>query len=56
MSSNCHTKSVLFTEEGECVYIQNFKRLRKTSFIIYGDNEWALVPSTDNIDFGKKYH
>ena len=53
-----HTKSVLLAEEGEYVNFQNFKRLAKAPFIIHGNFEYVLRPSTDNIDFGpniKKY-
>ena len=47
-----YTKSVLLPEENEYVDFQNFKRLIKTPFIIYGDFKCALIPSLDNIDFG----
>ena len=46
-----HTKLVLLSEEGEYIDFQNFKRLAKTLFIIYGDFQCVLIPSTDNIDF-----
>ena len=45
-----HTKSDLLPEENECVNFQNFKRLAKSSFLIYGDFECVLIRSTDNID------
>ena len=35
----------------DTVDFQNFKRLIKTPFIIYGNFECVLVPSTNNIDF-----
>ena len=47
-----HTKSVLLPEENKYVNFQNFERLTKASFIIYGDFECVLIPSTDNIDIG----
>ena len=53
-----NTKSVLFPEESQYVNFQNFKRLIKAAFIIYGDSEWFLIPSTNKIDFApntKKY-
>ena len=54
-----HTKPVLLPEENVSVNFQNFKRLTKAPFIIYGDFECVLIPSIDNIYFGtntKKYH
>ena len=54
-AKNClainHRKSVLLTEEGQYVLFQNFKRLGKAPFIIYGDYEYVLIAVTDNIDF-----
>ena len=53
-----HIKSVSLPEEDASINFQNFKRLTKAPFIIYGDFECVLVPSTDNINFGpntKKY-
>ena len=49
-----HKKSVLLPEEGEYVNYQNFKRLAKVLFIIYGDFECVLIASTDNIHFVPK--
>ena len=46
-----HTKSVLYSEKGEYINLQNFERLAKTLFIIYGNFECILIPSTGNIDF-----
>ena len=45
------TKSVLLTEENEYVDFQNFQRSIKASFIIFGNFECTLIPSTDNINF-----
>ena len=48
-----HKKLVLLLIEGQYVNFQNFKRLNKAPFIIYG-----LIPLADNADFGpntKKY-
>ena len=53
-----HTKSVLLPEENQYINFQNFKRLAKALFQMYGDVECVLIPLTDNIDFGpntKKY-
>ena len=52
-----HIKSVLLPKQGEYVNFQNFERLTKASFIKF-IIEFALIPSTDNINFGpstKKY-
>ena len=46
-----HRKSVFLPEENKFVNFQNFKRLIKAPFIIYGDFECVLILSTDNIDF-----
>ena len=61
-SKNClainHARSVLLPKRGEYVNFQNFKRLTKAPFIIFGDFECVLLPSSDIIDFGlnsKKY-
>ena len=61
-TKNClatnHTKSILLPEEGVCISFWNFKRLAKVQFVIFGDFECALIPTTDNIYFGpntKKY-
>ena len=35
----------------DIVDFQNFKRLIKRPFIIYGNFECVLIPSTNNIDF-----
>ena len=53
-----HTKSVLLSEEGQYENFQIFKRFTKAPFIMYGNFEYVLIPSTDHIDFGpntKKY-
>ena len=50
-----HTKWLLLPEEGAYINFQNLKRLEKAAFIIYGDFECVLVPSTDNVDICKKY-
>ena len=50
-----HTKWLLLPEEGAYINFQNLKRLAKAAFIIYGDFECVLVPSTDNVDICKKY-
>ena len=53
-----HIKSDLLYEEIEYINIQNFKRLAKSPFMIYGDSECVLIPLTDNIEFfpnAKKY-
>ena len=47
-----YTKSALLPEERAYINFQNFKRLTKASFIIYGDFEYVLIPSTEKIDFG----
>ena len=57
MFKNClainHWKTVLHPEENEYVNSENCKRLTKAaSFIIYGDFECVLIPSTNNLDFG----
>ena len=52
------TISVLLPKENEYVNLQNFKRLKKATFKIYGDFECMLIPSIDNIGFSsntKKY-
>ena len=51
-------KSVLLLDNCKCVNFENFKRLIKVPFIIYGDFKCVLIPWMDNTDFGlntKKY-
>ena len=53
-----HIKLVLLPEEGQYVNFENFKKLIKAPFIIFGDFGCVLIPSTNNIYFRlntKKY-
>ena len=38
--------------QGAYIYFRILKKLSEAPFIIYGDFECVLMPSTDNIDFG----
>ena len=40
--------------QGAYIYFRILKKLSEAPFIIYGDFECVLMPSTDNIDFGPK--
>ena len=52
ISSKLSHKSVLLLEVGGYIDVQNFKRLTKASFIIFGDPECVFILSTDNIELG----
>ena len=47
------TKSILVAEEGRYINFQNFKRLTKAPFIIYGHFKSILTALTDNVNFDK---
>ena len=46
-----YINSVFLSKEGAYINFQIFERSTKAPSIIYGDFEYALIPSTENIDF-----